>query len=85
MERGGHPVEQCVWHSAVVDFGFIDSRIIWIKVLVWYGPSEDELDVMEVEYDRSSAGEEEYAVICERFEGSEKNGMRPIRLPCCTV
>ena len=38
-----------VWHSTVVDFGFVSSKIIWIKlkftrvkvsVVVWYGPNE---------------------------------------------
>ena len=48
-----------VWHSAVVDFGFVDSRILWIKfkfsrvkvcVVVGYGPSEgdvEERDILE--------------------------------------
>ena len=38
-----------VWHSAVIDFGFISSRILWIKfkfsrvkvcMVVGYGPSK---------------------------------------------
>ena len=38
-----------VWHSAVVDFGCVSSRILWIKfkfstvqvcVVVGYGPNE---------------------------------------------
>ena len=37
-----------VWHSAVVDFGWVSSRILWIKfnfsrvkvcMVVWYGPN----------------------------------------------
>ena len=39
-----------MWHSAVIDFGSISPRILWIKfkfsrvkvcVVVGYGPSED--------------------------------------------
>ena len=37
------------------------------------------------EHDRSGAGEEGYAAIYEGCEGSERNGMGPIRSPCDTV
>ena len=34
------------------------------------------------EHDRSGAGKEGYAEICAGCEGSERNGMRPLRSPC---
>ena len=37
------------------------------------------------EYDRSSTGEEGYAVLCVGCEGSEGNGTTPIRSPCGTI
>ena len=39
-----------VWHSSVIDFGCVSSRILWIKfmfsrvkvcLVVWYNPNED--------------------------------------------
>ena len=52
-----------VWYSAVVDFGCVSSRILWIKlkfssvkicVVVGYGPSEDveERDIFWNDIDR---------------------------------
>ena len=50
-----------VWHSAVIDFGCVSSRILWIKfkyskvkvcVVVGYGPSEgggEEMDIFWIE------------------------------------
>ena len=37
------------------------------------------------EHDRPGAGEEEYAAFCVECEGSERNGTRHLRSPCCTV
>ena len=36
------------------------------------------------EHDRSGTGEESYAALYAGYEGSERNGMRPLR-SCCTV
>ena len=42
-----------VWHSAVIDFGCVNSRILWIKfkfyrikvcVVLGYGPSEGDVE-----------------------------------------
>ena len=52
MERAreGVAILLNVWHSAVIDFGCVSSRILWIKfkfsrdkvcVAVGYGPNED--------------------------------------------
>ena len=46
LEKGCHPVERCV-----IDFGYVSSRIFWIKlkfsrvkvcVVVGYGPNEED-------------------------------------------
>ena len=37
------------------------------------------------EHYRSSTGEEGYAAICAGGEGGERDGMRPLRPPCCTA
>ena len=54
---------------------------VCISTQGWQGSrwSEDK------EHDRSGAGEEEYAVLCARCEGSERNGSRPHRSPCGTM
>ena len=48
-----------VWHSAIIDFGCVSSRILWIKfkfsrvkvcVVVGYGPNEG------IEEERESSG-----------------------------
>ena len=43
-----------VWHSAVIDFGCVSSRILWIKcsnvqvcVVVGYGPNEGDGEEMD--------------------------------------
>ena len=37
------------------------------------------------EHDRSGAREEGYAAVCAGCEGGERNGMWPLRSPCCTL
>ena len=37
------------------------------------------------EYDRSIAGEERYATMWAGCEGGERNVMKSLRPPCCTV
>ena len=37
------------------------------------------------EHDRSDAGEKGYAAFDAACEGSERNGMRHLRSPCCTM
>ena len=46
------------------------------KVSRWSGDKE---------HDRSSDGEEGYAAMCAGCDGSERDGMRHLRPPCCTV
>ncbi|MCQ7056741.1 hypothetical protein, partial [Clostridioides difficile] len=46
-----------VWHSAVIDYGCVSSRILWIKfrfsrvkvcVVVGYGPSEGDVEERDI-------------------------------------
>ena len=46
------------------------------KVARWIGGKE---------HDRSAADEETYSVICAGCEVGERNGMRPLRPPYCTL
>ena len=37
------------------------------------------------EHDRSGASEEGYVALCAGWEGSGRNGTRPLGSPCCTM
>ena len=37
------------------------------------------------EHDRSGVGRERYATLLAGGDGTERDGMRPLRLPCCTA
>ena len=54
-----------VWHSAVVDFGCVNSRILWIKfefsrvkvcVIVGYGPNEGNGEERDIDRTLDSVG-----------------------------
>ena len=64
------------WCGSVLKAG-----CVWVTHTLGKGPRSSG----GKEHNKSGASEHGYAALCAGCEGSERNGMRPLRSPCCTL